>query len=146
MHQFQGIGNAGRDAELKQLPSGVQVAECSVGIDVYAGAGKDRETLWVRLAVFGKRGESFARHVRKGTKIWFAGKLKANAFVGQDGQARVSVDVTADDWGFAGPPPQNQGYDRPQQAPASKQAPAGYGSRSQYPPAAPMPEDGEIPF
>lgn len=149
MHQLCGIGNAGKDAELKQLQSGTQVAECSVALSTYEGPQRERGTIWCRLSVFGKRAEAFAQ-VKQGAKLWFTGRLRVGAYLRQDGTPQASVDVTVDDWGFAGAKPQEQGggYGGGGHTQVAPRPSGGYGPRaaSDPPRQGYAPADDDIPF
>ena len=52
---FSFIGTVGRDAEVRYLPSGQAVLNVTVANNV--GFGDKQQTLWVRVALWGKRAE-----------------------------------------------------------------------------------------
>ena len=67
-----GIGRLGRDAELRFLPSGDGVLNMAVAFN-YGQKDDDgnRPTQWVECALFGKRAESLAPYMLKGTQAEF---------------------------------------------------------------------------
>lgn len=88
-------GNLGADPESKALPDGTTVVRLRV-------ASNDREkvngewqdvTTWVSCDVFGKRGETLARLLRKGSKVSVVGKLKVRLYDKKDGTQGVSVEM-----------------------------------------------------
>lgn len=84
-------GNLGKDPEIKYLESGLQVAKFSLA----ARTGKD-ETTWMDCSVWGKRSETAANYLRKGSAITISGRGKINTFTAQDGKEvrKLEVDVT----------------------------------------------------
>lgn len=80
------IGNLGRDAELKHIPSGKAVLSFSVAA---AGRSKD-QTTWVRCSLWGARGEKLAQHLTKGSRVGVSGTLSTRE---HDGKTYVELDV-----------------------------------------------------
>lgn len=94
MSTFQ--GRLGRDPEIKFLDSGA-VCNFSVAVD---GRGKDAPPTWVRVAVWGKSGETVAEHFEKGKGIFISGELSVREYHTKDGDPRYSVECNANHWEF----------------------------------------------
>lgn len=81
-------GRLTRDAELKTLNSGDQVANFSVAVD--DRRGKDKATLFFDCALFGKRGESLSQYLTKGTSVTVTGDFGTRQ---HDGKTYLTVNV-----------------------------------------------------
>lgn len=114
-------GNIGRDPELKHTQGGTAVLSFSLASNdrqKVDGEWKDVAT-WLRVTVFGKRAESLANHLGKGSKVIVRGKLSVRDYETKDGKAGRSVDVTAEDLEFIGSRPEGQQQPRGEQKPAA---------------------------
>lgn len=85
-------GNLGKDPELKEV-RGDQVAVFSLA----ARTGKD-ETTWINCAVWGKRAQTVAQYLKKGSKITIVGQGKLNSYTNQDGAEKQSLNVNVTDF------------------------------------------------
>jgi single-strand DNA-binding protein len=65
-------GRLGREPELRTTQSGA-VLSFSVAAD--HGFGEKKTTTWVKVSVWGKRGESLAKILDKGTQVSVCGEL-----------------------------------------------------------------------
>ena len=63
------------------------------------GVNRD-ETTWFRVAVFGRQAQTSAQYLQKGRRVLVTGRVSARAFIGNDGQARASLEVVAQDVRF----------------------------------------------
>jgi single-strand DNA-binding protein len=94
------IGNLGRDPEMRYTPSGRPVTQFTVAVNQSTKNQQTgewtEETDWFRVSVWGDRAERVAEQLRKGNRVFVEGRFKTREFEGQDGQKRVSLDVTAD--------------------------------------------------
>ena len=93
MRRSDVIGNLGTDGELKVTNSGTSVLNFSVAAN---GSRKEDEVEWVRCAMFGKRAESLAEYMKKGTKVFARGEWKIRRYQ-KDGQDRVSFEMNVDE-------------------------------------------------
>lgn len=94
------IGNVGRDPELRFTPSGAAVCEFSLATNRRwtdrSSNEKREETTWWRVTVWGQQAESVNQYVSKGRQVLVvADRVEASAYMGQDGQPRASLEVTA---------------------------------------------------
>lgn len=100
------IGNVGRDAELRYTPTGVAVCDFTVAVSRRWNdrtTNEQREkTTWFRVSAWRGLAETASQFVRKGMQIMVAGEIDASAFMGQDGQPRASLELTARDIQFLG--------------------------------------------
>lgn len=94
MIRIEGIGNLGRDAELKVLPSGTAVVNWSMGVK---GSRKDAETVWLKCALFGARAEKLAQYLMKGQKVFVRGEGKLRSWTAQGGKSGTDLEVTVDE-------------------------------------------------
>lgn len=90
----QFIGRAGRDAEVRYMPSGEAVANISIGV---GWKSKDKEgTEWVRCNAFGKLAEIVGQYVKKGKQVYVAGRFSTRKWTDKDGVERYSTEINLD--------------------------------------------------
>jgi len=134
LSKIQIIGNLGRDPELRYTPNGRPVASFTVAVNQSTKNQQSGEwieaTDWFRVSIWGERGERAAENLRKGSRVFVDGRFRTREYEANDGQKRMSLDITADtvlgldkreagEGTFAGAP-----------AGAAAGAPAGPGGRS----------------
>jgi len=111
------VGNAGRDPEMRYLPSGQAVCNVSVAT---SSRRKDKnsgevieDTQWHRVTFYERLAEIAGEYVKKGKPIYVEGRLKYGKYTGQDGVEKNTVDIVAtelqllggrDDGGSSAPP------------------------------------------
>ena len=115
-------GNLGRDAELKQTPSGKSVLDFSLAVNEHVGDGKTRAN-WIDVALWGRRAEALAPYLRRGTKVCVHGRLRQRTWEGDDGVRRSVVGVVADDVDLMGPKEERPGFGQQPDAPAGGDIP-----------------------
>lgn len=97
LNRFSGIGNLGKDAELRQA-GGSSVASFSIAITEKwkdkSGQQQER-TEWVNCAYWGKGGEAVAPHLVKGKQVYVEGKLQTRSFE-KDGQKHFRTEVNVE--------------------------------------------------
>lgn len=98
------VGNVGRDPELRYTPSGIAVTDFSVASSRrwtdQNGQAVERTTWW-RVTCWRRQAEIVAQYVKKGRQVMVvASQVEANAYTGRDGEARASLDITADEVRF----------------------------------------------
>lgn len=89
------IGNLGKDAEQKTANNGTQV--CNFSIADTVGYGDNKKTQWVSCHFFGKRGESLAKYLLKGTKVVVFGEVSVREYTDKNGIAKWSIDCVVSD-------------------------------------------------
>jgi single-strand DNA-binding protein len=94
------IGNLGRDPELRYTPNGRPVASFTVAVNQSTKNQQTGEwiesTDWFRVSVWGDRGERAAESLRKGSRVFVDGRFRTREYEANDGQKRLSLDITAD--------------------------------------------------
>ncbi len=95
------IGNCGRDAEVRHLPSGQPVANVSLATTTRR---KDRttgemveDTQWHRITFYERLAEVARDYVKKGRAIYVEGRLKYGKYTDNQGVERNTVDIIATD-------------------------------------------------
>jgi single-strand DNA-binding protein len=101
-------GRLGRDPETKTVGS-ESVTKLNVASD--HGWGDKKTTTWVSVDVWGKRGESVAKFLTKGSEVVIRGELYTREYE-KDGQKRISLECRADAVDFAGGKKQDDGGGR----------------------------------
>lgn len=98
-HQTIIVGNLGGDPELKYMQSGSAVCNFSVAV---TESWKDRQTnetrertTWYRVAVWGAQAESCNTYLQKGSQVMVVGNVSARGYKDNAGEAKASLDLTA---------------------------------------------------
>lgn len=100
------IGRLGADPETKSVGQST-VTECRVAKTI---KGKDGDTTaWYRAAIWGARGEAFARYHSKGDLVILHGELQPREYVSRVGKQGLSLDLRVHGWDFAGNPRKDVG-------------------------------------
>ena len=91
---FSFTGTIGRDAEVKHTPSGLTILNVTVANNI--GYGDKQQTLWIRVALFGKRAEgSLKDYLKKGQQVFVSGELSQNEYKANDGTTKTSLELNA---------------------------------------------------
>lgn len=91
---FSFTGTVGRDAEVKYTGSGMAVLSVTVANNI--GFGDKQQTLWVRVALFGKRAEGpLQGYLKKGQQVFVSGELSQSEYKANDGTTRTSLELNA---------------------------------------------------
>jgi len=115
---FSFTGACGNDAEVRYLPSGLAVLNVNVANNV--GYGDKRQTLWVRVALFGKPAEgSLKEYLKKGTQVFVSGELSMNEYRANDGTTKTSLQLNANVVDLIGKKSDSSSQAQPSYAPSS---------------------------
>jgi single-strand DNA-binding protein len=110
---FSFTGTVGRDAEVRVTPSGQSVLNVTVANNI--GFGDRQQTLWVRVALWGKRAEgSLQNYLKKGQQVFVSGELSQREYQANDGTTRTSLELNANIIDLVGKR-NDQGQQQPQQ-------------------------------
>ena len=91
---FSFTGTVGRDAEVRATPSGQSVLNVTVANNV--GFGDRQQTLWIRVALWGRRAEgSLQNYLKKGQQVFVSGELTQREYQANDGTTRTSLELNA---------------------------------------------------
>jgi single-strand DNA-binding protein len=99
------IGNLGRDPEMRYTPTGKPVTEFSVAVNrkwTTQEGTPGEETTWFRVTCWGRLAETTNQYLTKGRQVMVVGRINASAWTGQDGEARATLELTAQDVKFLG--------------------------------------------
>ena len=104
-HRIIIVGNLGRDPEMRYLPNGTPVTNFSVATNrTYTNANGERvqETIWFRVAAWGKQAETVNQYLHKGSRVLVEGRLVPDPATGgpriwtrQDGTPAASFEINA---------------------------------------------------
>lgn len=79
MNRVELIGNVGKDPEIKTLESGMKVANFSIATSETfkdKQGEKQTNTEWHNIVIWGKLADVVEKYVKKGDKLFVAGKIK----------------------------------------------------------------------
>lgn len=97
-------GHLGGDPEVRFTPSGKPVCNvslaCSEKWKDKDGTQKER-TDWIRLVIWGPRGEAFAKYHKKGSEALVSGKIRTDSYE-KDGVKIHTTEVEVAEWFFVG--------------------------------------------
>jgi single-strand DNA-binding protein len=108
-------GNLTRDPELRYTTKGEPVTEASIAINRrWTVNGEQKEsTTYVGLVIWGKRGEAFAKYLKKGQPVYCEGELENNTWEDKEGKRQTKTKIKVLEWQFV---------ERREGAPAPRQA------------------------
>lgn len=133
MNSITVAGNIGKDAELRHTQNGDAVASFSVA----DSQGKDKETLWFDCSLWGKRADSLAPYLRKGTRVTVVGTLTMRAWTNKEGIEKTTPSVRVTDIALQGGGEQSEAPRQARQSAPARSAPAHDDG---------FDDDSEIPF
>ena len=141
MNKVTIIGNLTRDPELRSTRDGISVCSFTVAVNrrVRNAEAGQPEADFFRVTAWRQLGEICAKYLAKGRKVSVTGSVSASAYTAQDGTARASLEVTADDVEFL--TPRGEVGDAPAPAPRMQAAPAAPQSNGFE-----QVDDDELPF
>ena len=96
MNQVVLLGRLTRDPEIRYT-SGTQmaVATFTIAVDRPVKAGKEKETDYPKITVFGKQAENCEHFTCKGKRVAIVGRLQTGKY-DHNGKTRYTTDVIAD--------------------------------------------------
>jgi len=125
MAQITGVFRIGRDAEVRHTPRGDVVAQLSLAFN-YGKKGDDnkRPSQWIDASIWGKRAESLAPYLLKGSQIYAVlSDPHIQTYEGKNGQGHKLAATVLEIELIAGQREQGQAPAR-QERPAARPAPA----------------------
>ncbi len=101
------IGRVGNDPQTRTLDDGTVVTSFHVAVNErWSGGGEQRKRVtWYRVTAWRGLAEVAGSHLKKGRLVFVRGRPGASAWVDQEGQARASLELTADEIKFLDAPP-----------------------------------------
>ena len=94
------MGRLTRDPELRQIGSGVSVANFSVAVDRDFSKGEEKETDFIDCVAWRHTGEFVSKYFTKGRMIVVSGRLQIRSWTDKDGNKRRTAEVVADNCYF----------------------------------------------
>jgi single-strand DNA-binding protein len=95
MNILAATGNIGKDAEIRHTPAGDQVAQFSFALS--SGYGEKAVTTWLNCSLWGKRAETLAPMLLKGTQIAITGELTNRSYADKSGVNKFSLELRVND-------------------------------------------------
>ncbi|RDX35730.1 single-stranded DNA-binding protein [Kangiella sp. HD9-110m-PIT-SAG07] len=94
------VGNLGKDPEIRYTADGRAIANITVATsetwkDKNSGQQQEK-TEWHRVVIFGKLAEIAGEYLRKGSQVYFEGKLQTRKWQDQSGQDKYTTEVVVD--------------------------------------------------
>ncbi len=94
INRIELLGRVGHEPERRQTQSGTAVLQLRLATDRRNRDG-ERQTDWHTVICWGKQAEAVAEYVRKGERVYVAGRLRQHSWESDDGQRRSRVEVHA---------------------------------------------------
>lgn len=108
MNQHTIIGNLVRDPETGNTQSGVNWCTFTVAVN---RRGQNAEAIFVRVTAWRALAETCGKYLKKGRKVCVVGESDAHGWIGQNGEPRAQIELTAREVEFLSSG-QSQGGDR----------------------------------
>lgn len=92
------IGNLGRDPEIRQLPSGQNVASFTLATSenyINKAGEKIKQTEWHRITAFGKLADIAGKYLHKGKQVYVEGKLRTRQWEDNNNQKHNTTEIIA---------------------------------------------------
>jgi single-strand DNA-binding protein len=91
---FSAVCTVTRDAEVRFTPAGMAVLNVNVANN--QGFNDKQKTMFIRVAVFGKKAESkLVDYLKKGQQVFVSGEISTNEYKSNDGTMKTSLELTA---------------------------------------------------
>lgn len=104
MNKIYLIGNLTKDPETRSTPSGITVCSFTIAVNRrFAEKDGEKVTDFFRINAWRGLGDTCARWLSKGKKVAVLGEMQARLYTDKDGNARMSLDVSADEVEFLSP-------------------------------------------
>ena len=94
------IGNLGKDPEVRYMPSGSAICNVTVATSRQwknkESGEKTEETEWHRVSLFDRQAEIAGEYLKKGSSVYFEGRLKTRKWTDKEGVERYTTEIVAD--------------------------------------------------
>lgn len=98
------IGNLTGDPQSRQTPDGKNVCNFSIAVNRRKrDANGNNVADFFRISAWGALGENCQKYLAKGRKVAVAGQVSVHPFLGQDGTAKATIEVFAEEVEFLTP-------------------------------------------
>ena len=119
VNKFIGIGNLGRDPELKFGTDGKAICKFPMAMSerwTDKDGQKQERVEWVNVVVFGKQAEPCGQYLAKGRQVYIEGSIRTRTY-DKDGQKHYMTEIVARDVKFLGGGVQKPSDDSEDEAP-----------------------------
>ena len=94
------VGNLGKDPEIRYLPNGEAVSNCTIATtdswkDKTSGEKKEA-TEWHRVVFYRRLAEIAGQYLKKGSQVFIEGSLKTRKWTDKEGHERYTTEIVAD--------------------------------------------------
>lgn len=92
------LGNLGKDPEIRQLPSGQNVASFTLATtENYTSKTGERikQTEWHRITAFGRLADLAGKYLHKGKQVYVEGKLRTRQWEDSNNQKHTTTEIVA---------------------------------------------------
>jgi single-strand DNA-binding protein len=93
VNKWHGVGNLGKDPEMKYSNDGMAIAKFSIAITEKVKG--EKQTEWVRIVAFSKLAEICDEYLSKGKQVYVEGKLHTNKWEDKEGNTRYTTEIIA---------------------------------------------------
>ena len=100
MNKLTIIGNLTKDPEKRTTSTGVNVTSFTVAVNRKNKQDGQPEADFFRVSAWRGLAETCSKYLAKGRKVAVVGSVSAQAYMGSDGTAKASLELTADDVEF----------------------------------------------
>ena len=91
------LGRITKDIEMRIISeTQMEVAKFSIAIDRPAAKGKEKQTDFINIVVFGKTAEACEKYTAKGKMIAIQGRIQTGSYKNKEGVNIYTTDVIAD--------------------------------------------------
>ena len=143
MNKLTIIGNLTRDPELRTTSQGIQVCTFTVAVNRRQSRQNaengQTEADFFRVTAWRQLADICSKYLAKGRKVCVIGPVSVSTYTGNDGTARYSLEVTADDVEFLSSRSDAGMSPAAAPAPQAAQAPAAAGGYVQV-------DEEDLPF
>jgi single-strand DNA-binding protein len=95
------MGRLCKDPDVSSTASGKTIARYSVAVDRKFKREGEPEADFFNLVSFDKQGQFVEKHLKKGTKIVFSGRIETGSYINKEGQKVFTTTIYPDDVEFA---------------------------------------------
>ena len=99
VNKWIGIGNLGKNCELRYTPAGTPVGTFSIACTetwTDKASQKQERTEWLRCVLWGKMAESLNEYLTRGKQIYVEGRVQTRKYQDKDGNDKYSTEIRAD--------------------------------------------------
>lgn len=93
LNSFSITGRLTKDATFKQVGNASKKL-LTMDVAVNTGWGDNKQTLYIKVNMWGDRGEKILPYLHKGTLVAVTGTLSKNSWTGSDGEERSDLVIT----------------------------------------------------